>query len=42
MKPLNLSGTLATAEGVHRLQQALPNCKIDWSPAAEKKRTTEK
>ena len=29
---LNLSETKVTGEGVKALQQALPNCKIDWSP----------
>ncbi len=32
---LDLNDTSVTAEGVRRLQQALPNCKIEWSPRDE-------
>ena len=34
LNTLHLSDTPVTAEGVHSLQQALPNCKIYWSPAS--------
>jgi hypothetical protein len=34
LKALGLQGTRVTAAGVERLQKALPNCKIEWSPPA--------
>ena len=33
LEVLNLSDTLVSEEQVKKLQQALPNCKITWSPA---------
>jgi hypothetical protein len=33
---LNLTGTEVTAEGVQKLQQALPHCEIDWTPSDRK------
>ena len=35
LRELDLNRTSVSAEGMHSLQQALPNCTIDWSPAAE-------
>jgi len=32
LRSLTLRGTNVTAEGVTRLQKALPDCKIDWAP----------
>ena len=32
LKQLNLNLTRVTADGVKKLQQALPNCKITWDP----------
>ncbi len=35
LQTLNLRGTQVTDSGVKKLQQALPNCKIDYKPADE-------
>jgi hypothetical protein len=32
LRELHLNGTAVTATGVRHLQEALPNCTIDWSP----------
>lgn len=32
LRELDLNRTSVTAEGVRSLRQALPNCKINWSP----------
>ncbi|HWA97405.1 MAG TPA: SUMF1/EgtB/PvdO family nonheme iron enzyme [Pirellulales bacterium] len=36
LKTLDLAGTKVTAAGMAKLQQALPNCKIEWDGAAKK------
>jgi hypothetical protein len=42
LEDLHLAGTQVTDEGVKKLQQALPNCQIDWNPptATEQRRET--
>jgi hypothetical protein len=39
---LHLENTSATAEGVRRLQAALPNCQVDWTPRTTDEEKTEK
>jgi hypothetical protein len=42
LRELQLENTLVTAEGVRRLKEALPSCRIDWSPRSPDEDTTEK
>jgi hypothetical protein len=38
LRDLDLKNTKVTDEGVKKLQQALPNCKIEWDPPTKDER----
>lgn len=41
LRSLVLSGSPVSAEGVHELREALPNCKVTWTPSEPNRRAAE-